>query len=50
MWKKLKKGVQNVRVNVRVPSDEWEKFRACSPGLTASEQVRLAFKQYIARS
>lgn len=47
MWTKLKKGVENIRVIFRVPQDEWEKFRACSPTMTISEQVRLALKQYV---
>ena len=47
MWAKLKKGVENAKVAFRVPKDEWEKFRACAPALTSSEQLRLALRQYI---
>jgi hypothetical protein len=47
MWAKLKKGVQTVKVSgFRLPADEWARFRACSPALTPSEQLRIAIRQY----
>jgi hypothetical protein len=48
MWAKLKKGVETIKVSgFRIPEDEWKKFRACSPALKPSKQLRLAIRQYI---
>lgn len=47
MWAKLKKGERNVRVTVRVPISEWEKFREHSQRMTASEATRAAYKLWI---
>lgn len=50
MWPKLKKGVANVLIHVRVPEDEWEKFRDRRPQMSASEQLRMAIKEWMARN
>ena len=47
MLRKLKRGDETIRIQFKVARTDWGEFRACAPGLSPSEQVRLALRQFV---